>query len=245
MVQLQKSVWFSSAIVGQQNKQNVIEIYSAKDRSLRYTVSMVQGWNNPRITRGYTSGRKVAQYITHKYIPLYIAHKKIVTEEKKADYITKLIDAKILRMYPAHVGAAGVFIFSHQLHDVCVTVGLHWFIEWTGSYWRHSPEISQGISKTTRLRQMQHTFFGRGELKDNSLYSSRPFVFHMNRGKKRIIASEGLFRLFTLTEFNAVTKRIMRTQEKQSAELIANVIEQYREKRKYSDDISFFLFNSE
>jgi hypothetical protein len=217
--------------------QDVVQFFTKGAYGLRYVASVVDGWNNENIISGVFSGRLCASY-TAKEFPKSIFSIREKYFPTRAEIAAKQFDTKIIEKFPAHISCVGCFLFVFEEYEYIVSVGDVRVFEWTGTHWRHLVGISQHVLNLQKYPSDTSRFFGRGELKSDPMYSSQPDVVKIDPVTPILIATDGLTKMMTLTEFNRITIKSMRKSGKDMLETILQYIDN---KKTQSDDITLLL----
>lgn len=162
--------------------------------------SVVDGWNLRELGTDQP-GKEFAASVAERFPEIFLAT-SLRSLQKTAETTAFTMDREMLVRYPRNVSCVGTFLFMFEGVDILVTIGSVFVLVWHGKAWYRPKTIGDYSLDPDRHPSDVSRFIGRGELKGDPLYSPKPDVTMLRKGKKIFIASDGFQDLFTVNEFN-------------------------------------------
>ena len=145
-----------------------------------YCIAVVDGWNKPDAFPDDKPGRDVAHIVANEYPKLFL------TYGKEAN---KKLEERIAKKYPKYASAVAAFLFHSSTEDTIVSVGDVETYVWNGNEWYKPKQIGDHQLDRAHYPSNVSRFFGRGELRDDPIYSSEPDVLSIARLTPVLIAT--------------------------------------------------------
>lgn len=168
-------------------------------------VSVVDGWNDPQKALSDQQGREAASFAAGRYPELFLASNERILA-RAAQEAAEQLDREFLDRYPAHVASVGAFAFCSRKQTVLVSIGTINTWIWNGTEWHKPEEIGDYFLPQPEYESGSRTFWGRGELKEDPVYSLQADTVVLPPQTPFLIATDGLDDVLTLGEINALTE---------------------------------------
>ncbi len=193
------------ALLPYKRNQDVITVHYQRG-DLRFAASIVDGWNWKEKLDDDRTGRDAAQFIADTYPRRFLEYLKKNQYRLAAANAAKSIDQQVLAMYPKYVSAVATFLLSFMHVDIIVYVGKGIVLVHNGTHWEKPREIGDYFLDETTFGFPNEVsrFFGRGELKDDPLYSCLPDVVMLPSGIPVLLASDGIEDVFYEKELRQI-----------------------------------------
>jgi len=209
--------------------------------------SITDGWNNPEKMLDNKSGRIVATRVAQEFPKLFLKSLEKVSFKlsQAGDIAYKAandMDKKVLSWYPTRASCVGTFLFEISNKTVIVAVGTITTLLWKNDSWEAPKEIGDYILDPNKYESGGQTFFGRGELKYNPLYTAKTDTLVVDNKTPIFVATDGLLmekRIMTLEELNVFTRKVTIKDPSKFIQKLGEYIKSIRDKQK--DDISIFI----
>jgi len=229
----------SYSLIPFKRNQDLIKVQEF-NKKIKFTASVVDGWNNLDKIKGNQSGKKVASFVADNF-PNQFLKTDINNFQERAEKATKLIDKEILKQYPAHASCVGAFLFNYDNKNIIVTVGSIFVYIWNGTTWEKPKGIGDYSLNPKNYPSDVSRFFGRGELKkqDPNLYMVKPDTVVLSPKKSIFIGTDGIEELISKEELNIYTKKIGLTSSEKLINFLTELIKSRRSLQ--NDDASIFL----
>lgn len=229
----------SYSLIPFKRNQDVIKIQEF-NQDIKFSISVVDGWNNPDKIKGNESGKKVAVLVADNF-PNQFLKTGISNFQARAETAAKLIDKKTIQRYPAYVCGVGAFIFEFEDKEVVVAVGSIYVYIWNKNSWEKPKEIGDYSLDLRNYPADVSRFFGIGNLKkaDPHLYSAKPDTVVVFPKKPIFIGTDGIEELISKEELNFYTKKIGLDHPDKLIKTLTEIIQSRR--KLQNDDASILL----
>ena len=218
-------------------RRNQDVIHIQKDRSgTEDVISVVDGWNNVERVPSDHPGREAASFVARRYPEVFLSLREQSLAHAAQDAAER-VDHEFLRRYPAHVASVGAFAFCSWKQTILVSIGTITVWIWNGTQWHKPEEIGDYVLPQPEYESGSRTFWGRGELKDNSFYSLRVDTVVLSPQTPFFIATDGMDDVLTLSEINEM-------QEETGSSFpgfFKAVVEKVLSSKKQRDDITLLM----
>ena len=229
--------------------QDVIKLgnYITKNMENIVFASIVDGWNNPKEIASDKPGKVVAGLVSKELPILFLKY----FEEKKfsldnldilGNRVAQEIEQRVLAIYPAHASCCGTFIFDYKDNNIIIAISTISTLLWFDNHWEKPKEIGDYLLDYTKLPSGASHMIGRGELKNNPLYSVKTDVLTVSKNIPIFVATDGLLMqggIMTLDEMNRFSQKTSPFNSMEFIEGLGKIIEEKRNLQK--DDISIFI----
>jgi serine/threonine protein phosphatase PrpC len=223
--------------------QDIVKIKGVKNKKnkngLKFTASVVDGWNNLKKIPSHIPGWQMAKFTAEKFPQVFLKQKGSLRQ--KAVKTAKFIDKLVLKKWPKHVGCTGAFLFAFKNKYFLTSVGSISVFVFKNKAWQKASEIKNYYLDPEKYKTDTARFFGRGELKPNSLFSAKPNFLKLDSKTPVLIATDGFDDLFTDNDLNKLiaTANLSKAYTKKFFKKLINKIKQNSQKQK--DDIAMLL----
>lgn len=214
------------ALVPFKRNQDVIKIHDVEPNE--YCIAVVDGWNNPKHPSDI-SGRKVAQMVADEYPKMFLKLGKVAN---------KRLDDRIIKRYPTGVSAVATFLFHSGKQETIVSIGDVETYLWNGSNWYKSKQIGDHQLDPQRYPSNVSHFFGRGELRDDPIYSSEPDVLSIAPSTSVLIATDGIKDVLSLGDINSI---VGNPRGQDPKKIVEKLVAEIQKRKKQKDDISVLV----
>jgi len=215
--------------------QDVIRIQ--KDRNdTEDVISVVDGWNDVEKVHSDHPGREAASFVARRYPEVFLSLKERTLAHAAQD-ASEQVDHEFLRRYPTHVASVGAFAFCFRKQTVLVSLGTINVWIWNGTQWHKPEEIGDYFLPQPKYESGSRTFWGRGELKDNSFYSLRVDTVALSPQTPFFIATDGMDDVLTLGEINEMQEETRSS----FPGFFKAVVEKVLSSKKQRDDITLLM----
>ena len=218
-------------------RRNQDVIHIQKDRSdTEDVISVVDGWNDVEKVPSDHPGREAASFVARRYPEVFLSLRERTLAYAAQD-AAEQVDHEFLRRYPAHVASVGTFAFCSWKQTILVSIGtIHVWI-WNGTQWHKPEEIGDYVLPQPEYESGSRTFWGRGELKDNSFYSLRVDTVVLSPQTPFFIATDGMDDVLTLSEINEMHEENWSS----FPGFFKAVVEKVLSSKKQRDDITLLM----
>lgn len=168
---------------------------------IKFLASVTDGWTDQDKIRLEKIGKQAARFTAFRYPQLFLRDKGTDLKERarKSAY---LLDQEFIRKFPTQTASVGVFLFEQEEKNIIVAVGSIWVFIWKKGVWEELQEIGKYDLDLKKYPSDVSRFFGRKDLKKDSLYSCEPDVAIRDKDKPIILATDGLTKgIFTKKSF--------------------------------------------
>jgi len=226
------------ALLPFKRNQDLVSIQEDGIEGLRFVASIVDGWNNPKEILNDIPGKEVAKYVSRRLPEVFLTQHPNDLKER-AEKSAEIVDKEVLAKWPAHASCVGAFLFSFMNEDVLLTLGSVTVFVYRNRRWEKPSEVGDYSLNPAQYPSDVSRFIGRGELKNDPLYSAKPDIFTLQHSTPILITTDGFDDLFSESEFNKLTSEW----KLDSAEEFILDLEKEIKKRKneQKDDIAIFL----
>lgn len=219
--------------------QDVISVRKGHG-DLRYIACVVDGWSNEAFLPGNTAGRRAAEFIL-RYYPKEFLSLRDNSLSSCAQKAAETIDKELLQKFPAHVASVAAFLFCTKELTKIVSISTIYIFLWDGEKWYKPKEIGDYSLPYPKYPSDAWSFFGRGELKDNSLYTIKADALRTSPTTPILIATDGLDDVMKLEDINILSKQVDVHHPK---EFISALVKEIQKRDGQKDDISLLLRGS-
>lgn len=200
-------------------------------------VSMVDGYSNPDKIKGDEAGRAIADFVSKLFPQVFLQNeeKSFLLRAKKT---ARVVDEKVLSIYPKYVACVGVFLFQRGKKQIIVTVGSVVLYVWNGKKWHKPKEIGNYSLDPRQYGSDVSRFFGGGDNKNKPLFSCEPDAIYINSSIPVFLATDGFEDIFDLKRLNNFTLRLDNLNPKS---FIDSLTLKIKNSKKQKDDCSILL----
>lgn len=206
--------------------QDVIKIHEFEHGE--YCIAVVDGWKNPKLPSDI-SGRKVAQMVADEYPKMFLKLGKVAN---------KRLDDRIIKRYPIGASAVATFLFHRDSQETIVSIGDVETYLWNGSDWYKPKQIESHQLDLAHYPSSVSRFFGRGELRDDPIYSSEPDVLQIDPKTPILFATDGIKDVLSLRDINQIVGDPCGQAPKK---IVAKLLAEIQKRKTQKDDISIVL----
>lgn len=215
--------------------QDTIRVH--KDPNGEGVISVIDGWNNQDLDTD-KPGREFASTVAQRFPDVFL-RSPLQDPRERAVATACAIDEEMLAKYPAHVSCVGSFLFLFEKKDVLVTIGSVFVLVWNGRKWYRPKAIGDYSLDPQKYPSDVSRFIGRGELKNDPLYSPEPDVVVFPKERIIFVSTDGLEDLFTVDKFNSCVRGLSLDDPREWVSKLKAEVEEKKSRQK--DDVSFLL----
>lgn len=201
-----------------------------------HVVAVVDGWSNEQFLSGNAPGRETAELVAKEYPQVFLATHG-ATLVSRAQKVAEIVDKKVLEKFPAHAACVGVFLFIGKRIDI-VSVGTINTFLWNGVKWYKPKEIGNYFLPYPKYTSGSRTFFGRGELKNDTFYAIKADALTVSQSMPVLVATDGLDDVLSVDDLTSISRRVS---FHEPGKLLQAFMEEIQKRSTQKDDISFLL----
>lgn len=198
----------SYSLIPFKRNQDLIKIKNFTNKII-FSASVIDGWNNLDEIKGNVPGKRVASFVAENF-PKIFTSLQDTNIQRMAEKTAKIVDEKVLKLYPAHASCVGAFLFHYSDRNIIVAVGSIFVYIWSGKSWKKLKEIGDYSLDPSIYPSDVSCFFGRGELKkqDPDLYKVNPDTILIPTKTPIFIGTDGTEEFISIKDLNELTNKV-------------------------------------
>ncbi len=216
--------------------QDVIKILKG-NLQYPYIVSVVDGWNDPKIHASDLHGRRVASLVADIF-PKKFLESNETNITKRAQIVASSVDDTVNNLSPHYASAVAAFLFTGKLKDVIVSVGDVETYLWDGKKWYKPKEIRDHWIDPAKYPSNVSRFFGCWERKQYPIFSAKPDVLTFRSDTPVMIATDGIKDVLKLDDINKLAN-LRNNNDK--TKILTRFINEIQRRKTQRDDISILV----
>lgn len=157
---------------------------------------------------------------------------------KRAKEACRSMDQEVRLLYPKHASCVACFLFHEKKTETIISVGDVQTILFQRSQWYKPEQIGDHQLDPKKYPSNVSHFFGRGELRDDPIYSSEPDILEIDSGTPVILATDGIKDVLSIAYISAI---VPNPHAQSAAKIIEKLVREIRKRKTQKDDISILI----